>query len=137
MNCGENCCGNLCIEVVISVVFGALVGVLFAFGFIPAITTAIWIFFGLAVLNLIFLVAGVYTASVFRRTPLAVCLCCGGAVFLAGIIGTIVLAVALLSIVLVTTSIGIAALVAIGAFFAALMLIALIDLLICILDRLP
>ena len=136
MNCGENCSNNICIAVIISVVVGAIVGVLFAFGLIPAITTAIWISFGLAVLNLIFLVAGLFTAALFKRTLLARCLRCNGAVLLAGIIGTIVLSIALLSIVLVVTSIGIAALVAIGAFFTALMLVSLIYLLTCILDSL-
>lgn len=135
MNCGENCCGNICLEVVISVVLAAVVGVLFAFGYIPAITTAVWIAFGLAVLNLIFLVAGLFTASLFRRTALARCLCCKGSIFLVGIIGTIVLSLAALSIVLLTTSVWIIILISIGAFFFALMLVELVSLLSCLICK--
>lgn len=120
MNCRDCCRSTICLEVVISVVLGAAVGVLYAFGFITALTTVVWILFGLAVLNLILLVAGLYTASIFRRTPLARCLCCKGGIFLAGIIGTIVMALVLLSITIIISD-TVAALVALLVFFAALM----------------
>ena len=133
MNCNE-CCESSCsiwIEVLISLVLAAAVGVLFALGFVTNIVTVVWVIFGLAVLNLILLVAGAYMASIFRRSPLARCLCCKGGIFLAGIIGTIVMAIVLLSFTIVVTDF-VAALVAILAFFAVLMTVELITFLSCL-----
>jgi len=109
------------LEIIFSIVLGAAIGVLFALNLIPNITTALWIAFGLAVLNLVSLAAGLRTASIFKKTPLARCLCCRGDIFLAGIIGTIITALVALSIVLVTTAIPIIILIAFAGFFTALM----------------
>ena len=140
MRC-NNCCGDpcsTCIEVVISIVLAAVVGVLFIYGLIPDIVTGLWILFGLAVLNLVFLVTGLYTASIFRRTPLARCLRCRGTIFLAGIIGTIFMTLVLLSIttLLPTLTILITILVSIGAFFAALMGVELVLFISCLINGL-
>ena len=64
MDC-ERTCGNpcsICIEVLLAVVAATVVGLLFGFGLIPNIVTALWVVFGFAVLNLIFLVVGLYGA---------------------------------------------------------------------------
>jgi len=122
--------------VVVSVVVATVVALLFAFGFVPNIVTAVWIVFGFAVLNLIFLVVGLFGASIFRRTLLGRCLCCNGTILLVGIFGTIILALAALSITLVVTSIPIIILIALGAFFAALMVIEFIALLSCLINGL-
>ena len=122
MSC-NSCCSNtsnIWIEVLISLILGAAVGVLYAFGFVTAVATGIWILLGLAVLNMIFLIAGLFTASIFRRTPLSRCLICKGGIYLVGIIGTIVMALVLLSITIVVSDL-IAAFVALLVFFAALM----------------
>ena len=140
MSCRHSCenVGNTCLELFISLVLAVAVGVLFAYALIPGIVTGIWIVFGLAVLNLILLIVGLYTASIFRRSSLGRCLFCKGQIFLAGIIGTILLALVLLSIqtFIVPTSILIAAIVAIGAFFAALMGVELVVFLTCLIKRL-
>lgn len=136
MNCDYRCSCNCCLEIVISILVAAAVGVLFAYGFISGIITALWIVFGLAVLALILFVAGLYTSALScRHTPLAECICCKGKCLLAGIIGTIVLALATLSITLVQGSIWVIVLISIAAFFAAFMLAELVVLLVCIINK--
>lgn len=137
LGCNENCSSAWTIlEVVISAVLAAAVGLLLANNLIPGIVTALWIVFGLAVLNLIFLVAGLYTASIVRRTPLRRCLFCGGGAFLAGIIGTIVFALMALAITAFATSVWFFVIVGIGTFFAVFMTIELIRLLSCLIYEL-
>ena len=53
--CGFRACG--CLGILIAIVVGAIIGVLFAFGFIPFITVAVWISFGIAAAALIILIA--------------------------------------------------------------------------------
>lgn len=127
-----NLCG--CFGVQLALVFGAVVGILFAFGLIPGIVTAAWIAFGLAVLLLIFLIAALLTVS-DRSRILCKCLrkniCC----LLIGIIGSIILTIIALSIVLIPTVTLIAAIVALAAFFFALMIIGLISFICCIVEE--
>jgi len=136
MDCERRCQHVSALEIVLSLVLAIGVAVLYYFGYIPFITTALWIIFGLAVLQLIFLVAGLYTASVFRRTPLARCLYCRGKVYLAGIIGTIIMTLVCLAITLITTSILVDVLIGLVVFFAVLMTIELIVILSCIINGL-
>ena len=138
MNC-ERSCGNpcnICIEVLVAVVAATVVGLLFGFGLIPNIVTALWVMFGFAVLNLIFLVVGLYGASLVRRSLLGRCLCCNGTILLVSIIATIILAIVALSISLVAPTIGVIVLIAVAAFFAALMAIEFISLLVCLINGL-
>lgn len=138
MDC-ERSCGcpsNICIEVLISVVVATVVGLLFGFGLIPNIVTAVWIVFGFAVLNLIFLVVGLFGASLVRHSLLGKCLCCKGKILLVAIIATIILTLVALSITLVSTTIWIVVLIAIGAFFVALMVVEFVLLLKCLLNGL-
>jgi len=121
-----------CLGVVISIVFGAAIGVLFAFRFIPAIVTAIWIAFGLAVLALIILTACVLLGAVSRTRAIRKCCCRNTTCLLVGIFGTIISAIVLLAIVLNPAIILIITFVAIGAFFFSLMIIGLIALISCI-----
>ena len=122
------------LEIVFSIALGAAIGVLFAFDFIPGITTALWIAFGLAVLNLVSLAAGLRTVTISKKTPLARCLCCRGDVFLAGIIGTIITALVALSILLVSTAIPIIILIAFAGFFTALMFTEQVLILSCLIS---
>lgn len=137
MDCERSCgCpGNVCIEVLISVVVATVVGLLFGFGLILNIVTAVWIVFGFAVLNLIFLVVGLFGASLGRRTLLGKCLCCKGKILLVAIIATIILTIIALSITL-TTAIWIIVLIALVAFFATLMAVELVLLLSCLIKGL-
>ncbi len=138
MDC-ERICGNrcsICIEVLIAVVAATVVGLLFGFGLIPNIVTVLWIVFGFAVLNLIFLVVGLYGASLVGRSLIGRCLCCNGVILLVSIIATIILTIIALSISLAVPAIWLIVLVAVGAFFAALMAIEFISLLVCLINGL-
>jgi len=135
MSCCDKKCGFTacsCIGVVISIVFGAAIGVLFSMTLIPAIVTAIWIAFGLAVLALIILTTCVLLGAVSRSHSIRKCVCRNTTCLLVGIFGTIISAIVLLSIALNPAIILIITFVAIGAFFFSLMIIGLIALISCI-----
>ncbi len=135
MDCNQNCSkGSLCACLIISLIVGIVVGVLFFFGFIPVIV-ATWIVLGLAVLNLIFLVYGAFSASVRERSGLSKCLCKQGVCFLVSIISTIVLSIIVLSATVVA---GVIFSIIIGllAFSAVLMLCQMISLIKCVICRL-
>ena len=132
--CGFSACG--CLGIVISIVFAAIIAVLFAFGLIPFIVTVTWIAFGLAVLALIILIIGIYSAALCPHNALQKCICRNAICLLAAIIGTIISAIAALAIVLIPIFISVIILVAIGAFFFALMMIGLIAFISCIVCRL-
>ena len=113
-------------------VFGAIVGTLFAFGFIPFIGIAVWISLGLAILFLLILVAGIFLASSERCSAVARCVPTNAICLLAGIIGTIILSLAALSIFLIPIFISVIILLALGAAFFAFMVISLISFISCI-----
>lgn len=134
MDCKKSCSiGCSCIGLIISTVFAAAVGVLFFFHLIPNIVTAVWISFGLGVMSLIALSVGLILALAFPCGALYRCLCRHGRCLLVGSMGTIVCALAALAIVLLAHRILTAILVALGAFFTAMMLIALFSVLLCLL----
>lgn len=131
--CGFNACG--CLGIVLSIVFGAIIGLLFAFDHIPFIVISTWIAFGLGILSLIILVVGVFLAVIHQTLPLQKCLCQNTKCLLAGIIGTIISALAALSIVLTNEFISVIVLVSIEAFFFAMMILNLIGFINCIVCR--
>lgn len=133
MDCNRKCSlGCSCAALVISAVFAAVVGVLFYFRYISFIVTAVWIAFGLGVLILILLFASLVYAATHPCWILPGCLCARGGCLLLGSVGTVVSALAALSIALSPRLIFDVILVSVGAFFTALMLLALIALLLCI-----
>ncbi|HOJ48593.1 MAG TPA: hypothetical protein PLD48_06985 [Bacillota bacterium] len=136
MSCKKNfdACGS--IGILISIVFGALIAVLFNLGLITFLNIAVWIVFGLSVLFLILLVAGVYLSAVSIPGVLRYCVSKNGLCLLAATIGTLISAIVALSIVLNPASILITIFIAVFAFFFALMIIALIALLRCIITNL-
>jgi len=134
--CNENSI-NICsfFGVLVSVLTGVFVGVLFALGFIPLINIAVWIALGLGVLVLILLVISVFLTTYIESYTLTKCLCIYTTFLLVGIIGTIISAIAALSIILIPLCIPSIALVAIGAFFFSLMLFGLVSFISCIVNR--
>jgi len=132
----RNCCCNACscIGIIISILLATIVGVLFAFGLIPAIVVSAWIAFGIGVFVLIVLIAGLYLAAVNPRSALSKCLCQNAICMLIGSIGTIVTALAGLSILLIIC-IPVIVLVAVGAFFLSLLLQSLICFIICLVKK--
>ena len=136
MGCDNKFCG-VCgsISIVISAILGAIVGVLFAFDLIPFIGTTAWIALGLGVLTLVILVGTVLAANTRECSTLSKCLCSNGASLLAGAVGTIVTTTVALSTVLDSALVAVIILVAIAAFFFALMLIGLTSLISCFLCK--
>jgi len=124
------------IGILIGLIIGIIIGVLFAFGYIPYITTAVWIAFGLAALSLIIIVAAVLLAVSTNSKLLAKCLKHNITCLIVGTLGTLISALAALSIELNTAYLSVAILIGIGAFFTSLMLIALIIFILCIVDNL-
>lgn len=131
---GFGCC--CLVGVIISVVIGIAVGLLFAFGFIPNIVTSVWIAFGLSVFTLIVLITAMLVAACCESDALKKCLRKNVLCLLVGIIGTLVTALVALSITLITSSIIVAIIMGLGAFFASLMLIALISFILCVVGNL-
>lgn len=125
------------IGIIISIVFGVVVAALFASGLIPLITTVVWILFGLGAGFLIFLVSGVYLATaVDSDSVLRKCICKNALCLLAGSIGTIILATVALAITLDIASIAVIVIIGVLAFFFALMVLVLIALIKCIVNKL-
>ena len=134
MSCDNKLCSGCgCLGVVISAIFGIIAGVLFAFGFIPFVLTTAWIVLGLAVLTLLILVGTVIAVNARECSDLSKCLCKNGACLLTGVVGTILTSIVSLSVVLDVASVPVIVLVAVVAFFFALMLIGLTSLLACFL----
>ena len=79
--------------IIISIFFGIIIGVLFVFGQIPFITTGIWIEFGLAVLALIVLISGLFSAALHNRNVLPLCFHKSTSSLLSAITGTIITAI--------------------------------------------
>jgi len=129
----HSACGIIAVP--IAIVVGIIIGILFAFGFIPGIVTATWIAFGIGVLSLIILVTAILVAVSADSCILFTCLMQNICCLLAGIWGTIISALAGLSIVL-TPSILVAILVGIGAFFLSLLITSLILFILCIVGKL-
>lgn len=143
MDCSKKCsceCNSnyICIALFISAIIAAAVGLLLGFAVIStAVATAVYVVLGLAILNFIILVAGLFSASISNTgTPLSRCLCCYAKSLLAGIIGTIISGIAILALPLTTITTALTVLISIGTFFAAFMTIQLIVFLLCIAVRL-
>lgn len=137
MDCNNENTISICsfFGVITSILVGAIVGVLYALCFIPSITIAVWIAFGLGVLTLIFLVTGVFLAAVCQSCSLIRCLCRNSSYLLVGIIGTIISAIAALSIFLNHFCIPAIIVIALGAFFFTLMIFGLINFITCVIRK--
>lgn len=115
-NCRCSCTGW-------AVIAGAIIGVITAFlqitGVITVTPVFLWVAFGIAVVYLGILVLAVALA---RRTERSACRCSALNALLTGILGTILLALILLSVGIVATSVISAILVGLLLFFLSLAL---------------
>jgi hypothetical protein len=119
----------------VSIVVGIVVGFLFATGNIPFITTAFWIALGIAAAGLIILVVALFIGADSSPTALTGCLCQNAICLLIGILGTIVLAIIGLSTVLVPGLMSSVIFVALGSVFLTILLISLVTLIVCIINK--
>jgi len=141
MNCNNNKCCNFntwgCLAIAAALLLGAAVGALFYFGFLPGIVPDVArIALRLGVLAIAYVLIAQLFSSLYLPNPLRDCLCCGIAPLLVGAFGTVVLAIALLSVALVPGNLIFAVLVGLGAAFFTLLIIALIAFINCVLCRL-
>lgn len=118
---------NECLTaILISALLGLGIGFAFFSGVITGITQALWIAFGIGILSLILLII-LPTKGEQER-----CICKKGECLLLGALGTIVLSIISLSITLATASAGFAILIgALGAFLA-LTILAIANLIKCL-----
>jgi hypothetical protein len=131
MGCYKQCSACLLIGITLSIIFGVIVGILFFFGYVPLIETAVWIAFGIAAFALaILLISAIFS----NREKVYKCLRANAGALLTGIIGTLITAIAALSIILTPGSVLIAILIGLGAIFLGVTLTALVCLILCLLD---
>jgi len=138
MNSCKKCifstCG--CLAILAALLIGAAVGALFFFGLLPNILTVVArIVLRLGVLTIAFILAAQALSSLYLPNPLRDCLCSGITCLLVGAFGSVILAIAALSVALAPFSIIYAVIVGLGALFLTLMIIALIAFIRCVLCR--
>lgn len=114
-------CSCLLAAVIASIILGVVTAFLQITGTVTVTTAFLWVVFGIAIVYLGVLVVA---AALSGREEGSVCLCATLNALLAGILGTVLLAVVLLAVGITATSILSAILVGILAFFFALTLTA-------------
>jgi len=125
-----------CLAIAAALLIGAAVGALYYFGFLPLIVPDVArIVLRLGVLTIGYVLIALLFSSLSMHNPVRDCLCSGIAPLLAGAVGSIVLAIAVLSVALTPGNVIFAILVGLGAAFFTLMIIALIVFISCVLCR--
>lgn len=117
--------------VVLGIIVGVIAGILFSNHLLTAITTGIWIAFGLGVLALLILSAFVLVAKYNPTTVLTRCLCSNIICLLVGIFGTIAASLVALSVSLLPDCLTVAVIIGILTFFLVMLFISLSSLLLC------
>jgi hypothetical protein len=132
--CNFNSCS--CLAIAAALLIGAAVGALFYFGFLPGIVPDVaQIAIRLGILTIAYILLAQLFSSLYLPNPVRDCLCCGIAPRLVGAFGTVILGIAILSVALTPGNLIFAALVGLGAAFLALLIIALISFINCVLCR--
>lgn len=129
--------GCSCLTIVLSVLIGIAVALSYFFGLIGSIFTVTIIVFAVAFLLLLaFLSIASFAAASGDDTALSECLCNNGRCLLAGIIGSLI--VAIIGILVSTTASLPVALILLflGGAFVSIMLLSVICLLRCLLNEL-
>ncbi|MBR5586961.1 MAG: hypothetical protein IKW02_03270 [Clostridia bacterium] len=117
--------------VILSVLFGVGAGLLFYNGFLPTITTGIILAAAVAGGALILFWISLISRKPYTDTD---CVCENFGLLLTGAIGTLLSALVILSVTLVTTSTVFAILIGLAAFFFALTFAGLVSYFSCLAD---
>ncbi len=126
------CNGCATTGTILGIIAGIITGILFALGNIPLVFISIWIALATAAFVLIYVLSALFFSSCSEScNKTFVCLRKNIRCLLVGTLGTIITALAALSIVLVTTSIFAIVLVAFSTFFFTFLIVALISLIKC------
>lgn len=132
--CNLSACN--CLACIAAVIVGVAVGALFYFGFLPNILTIVApIVLRLGVLAIAFILTAQILSSLYLPNPLRDCLCGGISCLLVGAFGSVILAIAALSVALAPFNIIFAVIVGLGALFFTLLLTALISFIRCVLCK--
>lgn len=113
--------------IILGIIAGAIIGFLTISGIIVGTTVVTWIAFGISFFVLTLLVLLI----LFGDDDTEECICENGLCLLAGIIGTIILAVSILAVIGIASVVALAVLFGLGGLFFTLMLVSLVRIIIC------
>lgn len=121
---------------ILGIIFGAIIAVFFSLGFTPLILTGVWVAFALGAAVLIYvIITGLINASNDIRSGSEGCFCQYAKCLLFGSVGTVLAALAALSIVLDIAVTAIVILVGVGVFFFVFMIAALVSYIKCLIRQ--
>lgn len=127
-------CGVL--GTIFGIAFGVITAIFFALGYIPLILNGIWVALGIGGIALLYvLIASLFisgSSNVFGN--FASCFCNYGRCLLIGAIGTVLTALAAVSITLDISVIAVVALIGIGTFFLVFFISVLIQFVKCLIS---
>ena len=117
---------------ILGIIFAVAVAFLFSLGFTPLIINGIWIAFGFGVLALVYVAVLAAVSSLSPSGRIRECLTRNLKCLLAGIFGTILAAIVLLSITLEITATVVIVFVGLLTFFFVFLIASLISFLNCL-----
>ncbi|MBR2734888.1 MAG: hypothetical protein IKE05_01690 [Clostridia bacterium] len=131
-------CRNGCgvVGTILGIIIGIIIAIFFSLGFTPLILTGVWIAFalGAAVLTYV-IITGLINSSNDIRSDSGSCFCRYAKCLLFGSVGTVLSALAALSITLDIAVTAIVVLIGIGVFFFVFMISALISYIKCLIRK--
>ncbi len=140
MKKNNDCCPSRCgcgvLSTILGIIFGVAIAILFSLGLIPGILTGVWIAFALGIAILLYAIIATLINS--RNDVCSCsdsCFCSYIKCILFGSVGTILLALAALSVTLDTGSTAIIILIGIGAFFLIFMVSAFVSYIKCLIQK--
>ena len=131
-------CGGGCgvLGTVLGIIFGVIIAIFFSLGFTPLILTGIWVAFALGATVLIYvIVSGLINSGNEIMSMTGSCFCKYTKCLLIGSIGTVLSALAAVSITLDIAVTAIVVLIGIGVFFFVFMISALISYVMCLIKK--
>ena len=121
---------------ILGIIFGVIIAIFFSLGFTPLILTGIWVAFALGAAVLVYvIIAGLINSSNEILSVTDNCFCKYARCLLIGSIGTVLAALAAVSIVLDIAVTAIVVLIGIGVFFFVFMISALVLYIRCLIRK--
>lgn len=121
---------------ILGIIFGIIIAIFFSLGFTPIILTGIWVAFALGAAVLIYvIISGLINSSNELKVSENSCFCKYARCLLFGSAGTILSALAAVSITLDIAVTAIVVLIGIGTFFFVFMISALISYVRCLIKN--
>ncbi len=130
-NCSFSGCSCGVAGTILGLIFGIIIAILFSLGFTPLILVGVWVAFSIGALVLTYLLITALVRSCNESCCASTCLCKYAGCMLIGSIGTILAALAAVSITLDIAVTSIVVLIGVGTFFFVFMISALYSYLKC------